>query len=160
MPLTEDLVSRLESEIDGFNRRPLGLEDLERLCEAADVVLVFHPFPGQGILFRRHGRPVIAVNRRLSPGHAVFVGFHEYFHHRFHPGSVHTYMATPYWLDKIELQASILAALAVLPTPLLVEGLARGEPLAELCPAPRYILDFRLQVHRGYEDLLRQRKVV
>ncbi len=157
MPLTEELVSRLESEIPGYNHRPLGLDDLEQVCHAADVVLIFHPFPGQGLLFRRYGQPVIAVNSNLSPGLKAFVGFHEFFHLRFHPGAIHNYTATPLWLDKVELQASVLAALAVMPTPLVVDALARGESLTDISLLPEELLGFRLEIHRRYQDLIDQR---
>ncbi len=158
MPLTEDLIIRLEREIPGYNYRPLSVEDVERACNEAGVVLLFHPLPGYGLLFHRYSVPVIAVNHRLGPGHAAFVGFHEYFHHRFHPGSIHTYSGRLHWLDKVEIQASILAALAVIPTPRLREVLARGEPLAEAWPLPRYVLDFRLKVHQQYQDLIQSRR--
>ncbi|MBW1712628.1 MAG: ImmA/IrrE family metallo-endopeptidase [Deltaproteobacteria bacterium] len=158
MPLTEDLITSLEQEIPGYNRRPLDVEDLERLCQEEGVVLVVHPFPGEGLYFEHRGVPVVTVNRRLEPNHAAFVGFHEFFHYRFHPGTIHTYSSTPFWLNKIEFQASVLASLAVLPTPWLVQALARQEPLNEVFNLPEYIVDFRFRVHQEYQNLLEDRK--
>ena len=160
MPLTEELITLLEAEIPGYNRRPLGVEDLERVCEASGVVLLFCPLPGHGLCFRRHGVPVIAVSKRLRGAHRVFVGFHEYFHYRFHPGTIHTYSASNHWLKKIELQASILAALAVLPTPGLEEYLAAGEDLIHISSLPTDVVRFRLKVHQEYQDLLTARQGV
>ncbi len=158
MPVTEELVRRLEREIPGYNLRPLDLDDLDGLCEREGVVLVRHPFPGLGLTFRRHGHPVIAVNDTLPAGHAAFVGFHEYFHHLFHPGTAHYYAGSPNWLNKIEAQASVLAALAVWPTPLLVRDLEAGQTPARPDDLPDYVVELRLKAHAHYLSLLRARQ--
>lgn len=158
MPLTKDLVTLLESEIRGYNQRPLAMEELEVICDQAGLVLVHSPFPGTGAYFRCKGLPVIAVDSRLNPEYAAFVGFHEFFHFRFHPGSIHTYDNTTYWLDKVELQASILASLAVIPTPFLVDTLISGDSLSRHSQLPEHVLELRLRVHQNYRNLLTARQ--
>jgi len=37
MPLPSDIITRLEAEIPGFNRRPLGLADFHRRAEVEEI---------------------------------------------------------------------------------------------------------------------------
>lgn len=147
------MAARLENELEGYNRRSLTETDLDQACDLAGVVLIYHPLPAHGLLFRRHDCPVIAVNQALPPVMKTFVGFHEYFHHRLHPGQVHTYRAGPNWLDQVEPQASVLAALAVAPTPLVEQSLRLNSLTADLADLPGELIQFRLRIHDRYPAL-------
>ena len=152
MPLTYDLIKRLSEDIPGYNQRPQTFPDFEALCAQNGIVTFEHTMPSRGWYFVMRGYPFIVINKNILPGHKTFVGFHEYFHHRFHPGGHHFY--TSLGIDnKVELQASILAAIAVIPTPLLGDDLARGENLAEKYALPGYLVDFRLKTYEDYREL-------
>ena len=161
----EDIVYRLEKEIPGYNRRPFTYNDLEQLCLKEKIILIETELVCEGMLICQPGeRPCIFLNKRLTPlGYKTFVGFHEYFHYKFHPGSVHVYLRSPLWYRQIEQQADILAALAVIPTPCLVRDLLMGENIASIAEkynVPELLVAGRLKILEEYRNLLMGRGIV
>jgi len=150
MSLTADLIERLEQEIPSYNVRPLSLNDFEALCVAEGIITFEHTMPARGWYFVIKGVPFIVINKHLSPGHKTFIGFHEYFHHKYHPGG-HLYYKTLAMENKIELQASVMAAIAIIPTAGLALDLIGGESVPEKYNIPIHLAEFRLMVHRVYE---------
>ena len=131
MPLTYEIIEKLMAVIPGYNVRALTLADFEALCARDGIVALVHRMPARGWYFVKDDVPFIVINNRLSAGHRAFVGFHEYFHHRFHPGGHHHYTAIGI-KDRIEREASTMAAVAVVPTAALEtrprrRGISRGE---------------------------------
>ncbi|RLI67568.1 MAG: hypothetical protein DRP02_14270 [Candidatus Gerdarchaeota archaeon] len=158
----EDIVHRLEKEIPGYNRRPFTYNDLEQLCSKEGIILIETELPSNGMLICRAGEPpCVFLNRNLSPpGYKAFIGFHEYFHYRFHPGSIHIYLRIPSWHNQIEYQAHVLAALAIIPTPCLVRDLRIGENIAEKYGVPEFLVAHRLKILEEYRNLLMGRGLV
>ena len=152
MPLTYNLIDKLQREIPGYNESPLTLSDFDALCQREGIVTFEHKMPARGWLFVKDGIPVIVINKNLSSGHRAFVGFHEYFHHEFHPGGHHYYRKLGL-VNKIELQASTMAAIAIIPTDRLAIDLKKGESLGDKYDIPKYLVDFRLRVYEMYRQL-------
>ena len=152
MPLTYELIEKLEREIHDYNRQPLNLFDFESLCAREEIVLFEHRMPSRGWYFVMGNQPFIVINNGLSNGHKAFVGFHEYFHHRYHPGGHHFYERLGI-IDRVELQASTMAAIAIIPTQHLRHDLQKNESLREKYDIPQYLVDFRLRVYRMYRQI-------
>jgi len=152
MPLTYELIEKLEREIPGYNKRPLNLCDFETLCGRKGIVAFEHKMPARGWYFIKGDQPFIVINSGLSKGHQAFVGFHEYFHHRYHPGGHHFYKRLGI-TNRVEMQASTMAAIAIIPTQILKEDLLIHESLQEKYDIPQYLADFRLRVYRMYRQL-------
>jgi len=152
MPLVSEIIDQLSSEIPGYNKRPLTYRDFEDLCHREGIVAFEHRMPARGWYFTMYDHPFIVINRKLLSGHKTFVGFHEYFHHRFHPGGYHHYHTIGV-NDKIERQASALAAVAIIPTEHLRADIGRGEDISEKYEIPKYLADFRLKVYDSYRQL-------
>ncbi len=111
----------LEKEIGDYNRRSLGLEDLKTACDRMGLLLLLEPFPGQGLYFRRLGVPVLTVNRRLEPATGAFFGFWGVFLHRLRPGVTCVFRELAEFNDPVQLQAGLLASVALVPTDRLLE---------------------------------------
>jgi len=159
--LVEQVVYRLEKEISGYNKRPLTYNDLEQLCSKEGIILIGTKLPCEGMLICHSGEPpCILLNKNLTPlGYKVFVGFHEYFHYKFYPGSFHFYLRSSLWYDQIECHADVLAALAVIPTPCLVKDLLTGENIAEKYDVPDLLVARRLRILKEYRNLLMERGI-
>ena len=152
MPLTYEIIEKLEAVIPGYNVRALTLADFEALC-ARDGILSFeHRMPARGWYFVKEDMPFIIINSRLSAGHRAFVGFHEYFHHRFHPGGHHHYTAVGL-KDRFEREASTMAAVAVIPTAALERDLSEGVSIEEKYDIPKYLAEFRIRVYEHYRQI-------
>ena len=163
LPVTEEIIQRLEYEIPGYNRQPLTIKELEVLTAEERVDLIIEPMGVDGISIPpENGRGrMIMVNSRLMPGHRDFVGWHEYFH-KYH-AELAFYRRGEYFVSKIELQASILAAVAVMPTPMLIEighevGYLDSDVLRKHFEIPLHLAKFRMKVLDGYQNLLRGRR--
>ena len=152
MPLTYELIEKLEREIPDYNRLPLSLFDFESLCAKEKIVSFEHRMPSRGWYFIMGDQPFIVINNGLSKGHKAFVGFHEYFHHRYHPGGQHFYKRLGI-TDRVELQASTMAAIAIIPTQHLRHDLQEHESIREKYDIPQYLVDLRLRVYRMYRQL-------
>ncbi len=110
-----------ENRIQGYNRRALGLDDLRSACDERGLVFLAEPFPGRGLVFEKQGIPVITVNSRLDPDSAAFIGFWAFFLQHFRPGVLHIFGESPDWEEDIQLQAAILASVALIPTSRLLD---------------------------------------
>ena len=152
MTLTYEIIEKLTAAIPGYNIRPLSLVDFEALCARDGIVTFEHRMPARGWYFVKEGVPFIVINRNLSAGHKAFVGFHEYFHHRFHPGGHHHYLRIGI-KDRIEREASTMAAVALVPTPALGRDLREGISLEEKYDIPKYLAEFRIRVWEDYRQL-------
>lgn len=152
MTLTYEIIEKLMEAIPGYNVRALGLSDFEALCVRDGIITFEHKMPARGWYFVKDGVPFIIINKNLSAGHKAFVGFHECFHHRFHPGGHHHYK-TIGMKDRIEREASTMAAVAIIPTPLLVSDLGDGVSLEEKYDIPKYLAEFRKRVFDDYRQI-------
>lgn len=152
MPLTYQIIERLSYEIPGYNVKPLALDDFEALCSREGIVTIYHKMPSRGWYFVMKGVPFIVINKYLSSGHKTFVGYHEYFHHKYHPGG-HHYYNTLGLQNKVELQASTMAAIAIIPTDIFERDIEIGENICDKYNIPKYLVDFRLRVYNMYRQL-------
>jgi Zn-dependent peptidase ImmA (M78 family) len=152
MPLTYEIIEKLRTVIPDYNVRALTLSDFEELCVRDGIVAFEHRMPARGWYFVKDTIPFIVINRRLSAGHRAFVGFHEYFHHRFHPGGHHHY-TTIGMKNRIEREASTMAAVAVVPTAALEKDLAEGVCIEEKYDIPKYLAEFRIKVYEHYRQI-------
>lgn len=164
MPVTAALINRLEAEIPGYNKRPLTLQDLGIIAEVEGFRLVKTPMNVDGMSIpAESGHPrTVAVNSRLMAGHRDFVGWHEYFH-KLHPNKIAYYRRGRYYESSNEIEASGLAAVAIMPTPMLIEigrdvGRLDVDVLRYHFEIPIHLARFRLNVLDGYQDLLRARE--
>ena len=71
--------------------------------------------PVWGRCFLKGDQPSIVTNSGMSKGHQAFVGFHEYFHHRCHPGGSHFFKSLGL-TDRATIEASTMAAMAIIAT--------------------------------------------
>jgi Zn-dependent peptidase ImmA (M78 family) len=152
MTLTYDIIERLCLDIPGYNERPLCLSDFEALCAREGIVTFEHRMPSRGWYFVKEGVPFIIINKRLSVGHKAFVGFHEYFHHRFHPAGHHHYLRIG-MKDRVEREASTMAAVAIIPTRVLARDLEDGRNIEEKYDIPKYLAEFRIRVWQDFRQL-------
>lgn len=152
MPLTYQIIERLSREIPGYNVRPLTFDDFEALCSRDGIVTFCHKMPSRGWYFVMKGTPFIVINKYLSSGHKTFVGYHEYFHHRYHPGG-HHYYNTLGLQNKVELQASTMAAIAIIPTEVFEKDIEFGEDIGDKYNIPKYLVDFRIRIYSMYRQL-------
>jgi len=155
MPFTAEIISELECEIPGYNEIPLTLKDFEETAERHDLIVSFQTIPWNGWLLRLDGLTFVIINKNLRNGHKAFVGFHEFFHHKYHPGDFFFYEKLRI-SNRVEYQASTMASLAIMPTPMLIDDLMAKMnvfDLGEKYDVPRYIVEFRLRVYKAYRQL-------
>lgn len=141
--------SRLKN-IPGFNRRPLDLKDLEAVIhrENGQVVIIPSTIDGMTVPAAKGQGRTIIVNSRLKNGHQCFIGWHEYFHG--YDGDDFRLLGA-YYLNPAEFRASMYAAIAVMPTPRLMEigvEVGRLDPnlLRGHFEIPLHLARFRLKV--------------
>jgi Zn-dependent peptidase ImmA (M78 family) len=151
MSLIYKIITQLNAEIPGYNERPLTYADFEDLCQRDGIITFEHKMPARGWYFMMDEQPFIVINRSIFPGHKTFVGFHEYFHHKYHPGGYHYYNAIGV-NNKIERQASAIAAVAIIPTKHLEIDIKRGEDISDKYEIPKYLVDFRLKIYDSYRQ--------
>ncbi len=147
-------VGVFEQEIAGFNRRSLGMEDLEAACRIQGLILLVEPFPCQGLYFHRKGVPVVTVNRRLDYNSILFTGFWAVFLHCLRPGGIQVFEAEPDWDDRILLLSANLASVALIPNSRLWESLAVYSPSGPLSVLVKRLINSRIRLLLGGEDFL------
>lgn len=102
---------------DGWNERVFDESDFYRLCHL-DGVRVFEDaemsLPGAYCVYDKI--PVIFIARRLRGAERLRVQFHELGHHLLHYPDVRFFINLN---NKIEFEANIVAACALIPFPLL-----------------------------------------
>ena len=132
--LLQPTIKKFEKEILGYNKKPLSFEDLELICETEGIILLDHMnLHCEGLLISPLGSPPsIVLDKNLFPiGDKTFIGFHEYFHYRLHPGPIYYYSKSILGYEKIEKEADTLAMLAIIPTQCLIKDLSLGEDIGE-----------------------------
>jgi Zn-dependent peptidase ImmA (M78 family) len=105
----------------GWNRRVLTFDDFEQACERDRITLIVRPLPNDlGQYHLEQSGEVITLSCELRDPLRTLVAFHEYGHALFHvPGHFGLH-------SKTELEADIIAVVALLPRPLLFR-LSPGE---------------------------------
>jgi Zn-dependent peptidase ImmA (M78 family) len=115
-------IETVVSLIPEFNRCSLTLEDLERICEAQNIELLYRNMRLlHGMAIQCDGVDVLRLNKLISYSEQVIAGFHELFHFLFHP--VDSQVCLSYGricnISKRELQAQIVGVIALLPISLV-----------------------------------------
>jgi|SRR6185503_7676452 len=99
-----------------WNQRVLTIDDFDRLCELEDVAVEKRETGFPGLYTRRDGRPVITISPAVLPRARGWVLWHEMGHVLLHdPGCAFFYRND----RKLERQADLVAACALIPRPLL-----------------------------------------
>lgn len=146
------IIHELELKYPGFNRKSLKYKDFERICRGEDIVTWQGKIPWEGWYFVRKHFNFIVINHSLSDFGKLFTAFHELGHHFAHAGKNHFHHGRQGWRKKLERQADIIAAIALLPTPLLefLESLHQlsAEEIPKLFKMPRDFGEFRLKVFK------------
>lgn len=144
-------LAKLMKGIPGLNTRTLTEEDFFRICRRHRIKVVEYPLESSpGFYMVCKGRSMIAVDSRLRGVRRMYVLWHELAHYFLHVPP-HTTGARWFRLrpgTKEEFEAEVLAAIALIPEPLLRSMLA-GE-IEDMNEYPREMLEFRLKVLELY----------
>lgn len=136
------ILDRLGREY-GLNQRVLAENDCHRICEAESISVHFEPMAWSGLYLMRRKRPQILVNSALAGAHRLIVLWHEIAHHFLHAPQMCFYQRGS--LDKAEREANMLAAIALVPLPLL-ETVTMGE-IQEEHGYPGDLLELRQKIY-------------
>lgn len=129
----------------GWNRRVFTQDDFDRFCEIGQVIVEerYTGFPG--LYTRRQGQSVITVSPSVLPRARSWVLWHEMGHVLLHdPGCAFMYENS----QKLERQADLIAACALIPRPLLDEL-----TLWEIHDEYRYAIELCELRQRFYEEI-------
>lgn len=99
-----------------WNRRVLTDDDFHRFCVSEGVSAFECPMQIPGAYCIYDGSPVIFINRDQPASQKLFVKFHELAHHWLHYPGVQFFLDTH---TKVETEANIVAACALIPVTLL-----------------------------------------
>lgn len=126
----------------GWNRRVLTFADFEDICERQGVLLLDASYRRRPGFYTEHnGWPVIALDQRLHGAKRTLVAWHEFGHYLLHtPGYFGLH-------SKTELQADVVAHVALIPVPLL------HLPDGEICETYGYswrIVRERVRIFRAF----------
>jgi len=124
--------------IPGFGTRSLSLPDLFATCEADSIEVFRTPFDSlHGCAFFEENTPFIFINSTLPAAEQVIAGWHEYDHLTRHIlqsncpyNCVFTSSGGMVNLSRMEREAQIVGALALMPDP-LVAGLSLEDMMRE-----------------------------
>lgn len=98
-----------------WNIRVFTDDDFHQLCEDEHVQVYESDMGIPGAYCIYSGSPVIFINRALPQNRKLFVKFHELAHHWLHSPGVQFFLNTH---SKVELEANIVAACALIPVTL------------------------------------------
>lgn len=128
----------------GWNRRVLTYADFEQACEDDQITVITKHLPDDLGQYRiEQSREVITLDRALHDPLRVFVAFHEFGHALYHvPGHYGLHAKT-------ELEADVIAVVALLPRPLLYK-LSPGE-ISEALGYPLSLIDERYSILRNLQ---------
>jgi hypothetical protein len=140
----EDLVTALRRLVPDFGRRRLTYDDFLTVCHREGIDITERDDGPDERILRGDIRPRISLRRGLAEDYRTFVAWHALGHYVLHPGPS-TYYFERGWLDAIEVEASSVGMLALLPWP-------DGPPFPELRRA--WVDDDRLALRVAYPDQL------
>lgn len=102
----------------GWNRRVLTSDDFDRFCEIEEVIVEERETGFPGLYRREQNRPIISISPLVLPRARPWVLWHEMGHVLLHdPACAFMYAGN----QKLERQADLIAACALIPRPLLDE---------------------------------------
>ena len=129
----------------GFNERHLTFRDFEMVCASKGIIWQFVDGSDEGCTFKRRGRPVIFLNRKLSGWMLLWVAWHELAHILLgHPLGVHFF--APGTEEKHECEANDISLCCVIPEPALQRILHAD--FFEECLYPVKLVEARLLTHQ------------
>lgn len=112
---------KIESLVNGWNKRPLTEADFHRLCRRHRITVDEMPLRVSGFYYCVMGRHFIAIDSKLRPARKLFVMFHEFAHYLMHaPNTNET--ASYHGVGKPtrkEEEADLFALVAILPLTVL-----------------------------------------
>lgn len=109
------LVELVRSRCPAFTERAMTFEDFLTVCEGEQIVVELKRHPLDEQLIRRPPAKIV-LNAGLSERYRTFAGFHALAHWLGHPAPQSFYLGSPGWLDSIELEASQIGLLALMPS--------------------------------------------
>ena len=98
-----------------WNQRVLTMDDFDVLCELEDVTVEEGETGFPGLYTRREGRPVITISALVLPRARGWILWHEMGHVLLHDPAC----AFMYKSERLERQADLIAACALIPKTLL-----------------------------------------
>lgn len=104
-------IPRILTDI-GWNRRPLGWDDLEAVCAELGVVTQRPDMKTLGMYFERDGVEFISVSSRICGYEQWHAGWHEFSHKLFDSPGLRCY--SPSSISKSEAKADFIATVALL----------------------------------------------
>lgn len=149
-----DSLHHIELKYPGFNKRKLLYTDFETICQTENITTWQDKIPWEGWYFKKNSYNFIIINRSLPDGNKLFTAFHELGHYFTHVGKQNGNGGRPGWWrqKKMELQADIIAAVALAPTSLLEDLESRnrltGEEIARACNMPPDFGELRLKIFK------------
>lgn len=130
----------------GWNQRVLTQDDFDQVCEQEKIRVEYRDAGYPGLYTVARKTPLIVISPYVLPRARLFVAFHELGHHWLHDAGCHFRFGSP---DRIERQADLIAACALIPRPLLERATA-GELHDEYrYPIELFHLRLRVFTERG-----------
>ncbi|HYE72758.1 MAG TPA: hypothetical protein VEF04_05480 [Blastocatellia bacterium] len=146
------LFERFKRRIDGFNQRPLGMDDLYQECEKRKIFIGENPFRRvHGCSFYDDdGQPCLIVNSLIAEPYRIVAGYHELAHLLDHAPDPEAFLSLgSLWNNhKLEFQAQMIGVVALIPKELMLHF-----DFAELETEygfPRDLITLRAHVLRQY----------
>lgn len=119
---------KIESLVNGWNKRPLTEGDFHRLCRRHRITVDEMPLRVSGFYYCVMGRHFIAIDSKLPPTQKLFVMFHEFAHYLMHAPNTNetaSYHGVGRRTRKEE-EADLFALVALIPIDMLRDGSVDG----------------------------------
>lgn len=151
-PFPQKMNSFLEKfsvEVEGFNQKSLGLNQLIEICDGKKIELIEKPFRGlHGIAIEDRQHDYIFINQIISYSYKVIAGYHELFHILHHVGNGQECLSYGgvINLSKKEYQAQAVGVIALMPD-VMIQGLSIEDLMREF-DVSRRIAEFRFCLTR------------
>jgi Zn-dependent peptidase ImmA (M78 family) len=131
-----------------WNTRPLTEDDFYATCQIQKVrVLEEDFFKYKGEYSIHKGKSIILLQKNLTRGDKLWVGFHELGHHLLHYPVPHRFSKGLY--RKMDREANYFAAIALLPTD-LIKSKTFGE-IFEDYNYPTKLIELRKEIYDHYK---------
>lgn len=127
----------------GWNERVLTQDDFDYFCGLERIAIIYQEIGFPGLYTVQDRQPIIVISPSVLPRARGWVQFHELGHHWRHGTGCAFMFASP---DRIEREADIVAACALIPQP-LIEHLTPGE-LHDEYRYPTELCNLRLRFYR------------